>query len=87
MADAPGSGSDTLALPTQQVLGLIADLDIQSAVGDASRVWLVIFSHAIQEYQTEGYKNHPHILWLEKNYILDRIEPWGDLKLYVYVRE
>jgi uncharacterized membrane protein len=37
LADPAGSGSDTLSLPTQQVLGLVARPEIETAVGDAQR--------------------------------------------------
>jgi 4-amino-4-deoxy-L-arabinose transferase-like glycosyltransferase len=85
VADPHGSGSDTLALPTQRVLGLVADPGLQSAVGDAKRVWFVIFSQAIEEYTVEGYKSHPHLVWLEENFALDWIETWVDIQLYVYI--
>lgn len=87
VTDEPGSGSDTLALPTQQALDLIADPNLQFAVEDTEKVWFVIFSKAIEEYKDEGYKTHPHILWLEDNFILERIEIWDDIRLYVYVRK
>ncbi len=87
VADVPGSGSDTLALPTQQVLELIADPDIETAVGNASQVWFIIFSRAIQEYQAADYSTHPHITWLEENFVLEQVDSWGDIQLYVYVRE
>ncbi|MEA3349516.1 MAG: glycosyltransferase family 39 protein [Chloroflexota bacterium] len=86
IADSPGSGSDTLALPTQQILGLIAEPDIEAAVGEASRVWLLIFIQAIEEYQVQGY-DHPHIAWLEENFVFERVDAWDDIQLYVYVRE
>jgi hypothetical protein len=86
VADPPRSGSDTLALPTQRVLGLMADPDLQAAVGGAKRVWFVIFSQAIVEYQMEGYSTHPHIRWLEKTYQLEQEQNWVDIKLYRFAR-
>ena len=85
VADPAGSGSDTWAFPTQRVLGLMADPDIQTAVGDAQRIWFVIFSQAIEEYTVEGYKSHPHLIWLEENFALAWIETWDDVQLYVYI--
>ena len=41
--DIPGSGSDTLAVPTQQVLGLLADDCVAQAASGATRVWYVTF--------------------------------------------
>ncbi|MBI5080113.1 MAG: glycosyltransferase family 39 protein, partial [Chloroflexi bacterium] len=40
IADPSGSGSDTLALPTQQVLGLYAVTDLHIAISGAKRIWL-----------------------------------------------
>ena len=48
--DPPGSGSDTLALPTQDVLGLWAEETPAEAAGGADKVWFVIFSRAETEY-------------------------------------
>jgi 4-amino-4-deoxy-L-arabinose transferase-like glycosyltransferase len=87
VADVSGSGSDTLALPTQKALGLVADPDIQSAVGNAERIWFVIFSQAIDEYQSEGYLSHPHILWLKDNFDLCRVSSWADIELYFYAQK
>ncbi len=84
LADPPGSGSDTLAMPTQAVLGLWAAGTPSAAVGNAERVWFVIFSRAEGEYLDLGYEKHPHLGWLEKNYRLDGIEVWGDLLLYKF---
>ncbi len=87
MADPPGSGSDTLAPATQAVLGLSADADLGSATADAPRVWLIIFNRAIEEYQAIGESTHPHIAWLESYYAPERVEQWGDVRVYVFVRE
>jgi uncharacterized membrane protein len=86
IADPPGSGSDTLALATQEVLGLIALPSIESIGTSPDRIWFVIFQRAIDEYQAMGYKTHPHLAWLDEHYSLDRTEDWGDIKVYVYNR-
>jgi hypothetical protein len=82
LADPPGSGSDTLALPTQDVLGLWAEDTPAEAAGEAEKVWFVIFSRAETEYLNLGYDQHPHLAWLQANYRLDGIETWGDVLLY-----
>jgi hypothetical protein len=84
VADPPGSGSDTLALTTQRVLGLIANPDLQSAVGGAEKVWFIVFQKAIEEYQTGVEPTHPHLVWLDENFKLERKEYFGDILLYVY---
>jgi len=87
LADTPGSGSDTLAPATQEVLDLIAEPDVETAVGDAQRVWLVIFEKAIVEYQNLGYSTHPQLQQLNSRFKLGNISNWGDLRLYEFVKE
>ncbi|MBM3144538.1 MAG: hypothetical protein FJ010_06105 [Chloroflexi bacterium] len=87
LADPPGSGADTLAPATQEVLGLIADPNPEAAVGESRRVWFVIFERAIEEYRDLGYSAHPHLEWLNSRFILEKISNWGDLLLYVYVKK
>jgi hypothetical protein len=86
LADPAGSGADTLAPATQEVLGYLAAPSVESAVGSASRVWFLIFDRAIAEYQSLGYATHPHLAWLDSHYRLEYVESWGDLWLYVYSR-
>jgi len=86
VADPTGAGSDTLALPTQEVLGLYAQLDARSAVGDAQQVFFVMFAREISDYEALGVNNHPHLSWLTENYRLDEITTWDDLSLYQFGR-
>ena len=82
LADPPGSGSDTLALPTQQVLGLYAAGDVETAVKGANHVWFVIFNKAIEEYAPQ---THPHLAWLREHYLLVRTKQTDDLAIYEFV--
>jgi 4-amino-4-deoxy-L-arabinose transferase-like glycosyltransferase len=84
MADISGSGSDTLALPTQEVLGLLAYDDIEAAVDGANRVYFVIFEREIMEYQSAGFDQHPYLAWLALHYEEAQIQTWGDLRVYVF---
>jgi mannosyltransferase len=86
LQDAPGSGADTLALPTQKILGLIAQTSVEESVGDAKKVWFVIFTKAIDEYRALGYNTHPHLEWLQAHFNLDRQEEWEDISIYVFSR-
>jgi len=86
IADLPGSGSDTLALPTQETLGLFATPAIKEGVGEAQGIWLIIFSRAIEEYQLLGYPTHPHITWLEEKFNLVGVETWDDILVYRYAK-
>jgi hypothetical protein len=87
LSDPPGSGSDTLALATQEVLGLIADPDAERAAGEANGVWFVIFPREIEEYRELGFAHHPALAWLEDEFALDSLEPFGDLAVYHFVRQ
>jgi len=84
--DPPGSGSDTLSLATQQVLGLLASPSIDMAVKNADRIWFIIYKRAIDEYKQTWGLNHPHLEWLNTHYRLDHVESWDDLLIYVYTR-
>jgi uncharacterized membrane protein len=84
--DIPGSGSDTLAFPTQKALGLFARSGLEEGAGNARKVWFVIFNKAIDEYRALGYPTHPHLEWLQRNFHLDKQEDWGDITIYVFSR-
>lgn len=83
IADPPGSGSDTLALPTQEALGLFAQ-ELEAATAGHERVWLVIFDRAVMEYQAAGYPDHPHLSWLKARYRLSEVIHFNDLALYLF---
>jgi 4-amino-4-deoxy-L-arabinose transferase-like glycosyltransferase len=84
MADPPGAGSDTLALPTQEALGLLASRAMEEATGDSQRVWFVIFQRAFAEYEELGYPQPPHKAWLEERYRLAETVTFNDLNVYLY---
>lgn len=83
IGDVPGSATDTLALPTQEVLGLLAQPDISHAVGEAQRVWFVIFQRALDEAEDLGEPN-VNKAWLDSHYHLVTQKSFNDLKLYLY---
>jgi mannosyltransferase len=83
VGDMPGSPTDTLALPTQQVLGLLAQSDVQHAVDDAHRVWFVVFQRALDEAAELGTEN-PSKAWLDAHYHLADTVAFGDLKILCY---
>jgi hypothetical protein len=84
IADPPGSRVDTLAPATQQVLGLQAQPDIETAVGGARRVWFIIFGQSIDEFADAGAPAHPQLAWLESSYSLVNIRYFGDLRVYLF---
>lgn len=86
IGDPPGSRTDTLASATQEVLGIHAERDIQSAVKDANRVWYVIYDRSIAEYQAAGYKTHPDIEYLASQFQLQSEESWDGLQVFLYTK-
>ncbi|HEX2907651.1 MAG TPA: hypothetical protein VHO69_12355, partial [Phototrophicaceae bacterium] len=69
LRDLPGSGEDTLALPTQEVLGLLADESVAAAAGQAARVWWVMFDFAEREYEKAHRPELREALtWLNDHY-------------------
>ncbi|TKJ31119.1 MAG: hypothetical protein CEE40_02360 [Chloroflexi bacterium B3_Chlor] len=83
VGDAPGSPADTLALPTQEVLGLFAQPDVSQALGDARRVWFVAFQRALDEAEELGEPN-PSKAWLDGQYRLTTTHRFNDLNIYLY---
>jgi mannosyltransferase len=83
--DIPGSSTDTLALPTQEVLGLLAQADVQQAADDSRRVWFVVFQRALDEAAELGTEN-PSKAWLDAHYRLTDTTTYGDLKICLYER-
>lgn len=85
VGDVPGSPTDTLALPTQEVLGLLGKPDMSTAVGDAEHVWFVVFQRALDEAKELGEPNR-NMAWLEDHYRLTDAIEYGDLNILVYER-
>ncbi len=83
VGDVSGSSTDTLALPTQEVLGLLAQPDVSHAVGDSGRVWFVVFQRALDEAATLGVENASKA-WLDARYTLSNSVQYNDLNIYLY---
>jgi hypothetical protein len=85
LGDAPGSSEDTLALPTQQTLGLLADTCIQSASHDAQRIWFVVFAAAERQYEAASRPEYRETVnWLDAHYTLIDQEQFNDLNVTLY---
>jgi len=83
IADEPGSPSDTLAQATQQALGIAATADLETAVGDRERVFLLLFEQAREEFTATG-REHPHLQWLQSHYRPADVHASGDLLIYEF---
>lgn len=80
IADPAGAGSDTLALPTQDALGLHA-LSLEEATAGANRVWFIIFRRALEEAD----QDHPNLRFMEANFIRGEERAFNDLLVIQYV--
>ncbi|MGH2605614.1 MAG: hypothetical protein ACRDG5_03395, partial [Anaerolineales bacterium] len=85
LADPVGSPSDTLAIPTQQVLGMVADQDIESAAAGAAGVWFVQFRQEQEDFADLGLSTPPALTWLEENFVLESRTELSDLVLYHFL--
>jgi hypothetical protein len=81
IADPPGSGSDTLARPTQEALGLFPT-DLEVATEGKSRVWLIIFRQAV----AEAGGAHPHLTWLDARFKNEQTFHFGDVAVVLFTR-
>jgi len=87
IGDPPGSRSDTLAAATQQVLGIKAEPNVQSATGNAERIWYIIYQRSIEESQTGEHTTHPDIEYLNSNFHLTAEETWDGLRVLLYTKK
>ncbi len=85
IGDLLGSSEDTLALPTQESLQLLADACVQEASRDGQRVWWVIFDFAEKQYTAQGRPELQQSLdWLESHYTLVETQTFNDLDVLLY---
>ena len=87
IGDQPGSSTDTLASATQQILNSRAEKGIQSATGNAKRIWYIIYQRSIDEYIAGGHPTHPDIEYLASQYSLESEESWDGLQVLLYTKE
>lgn len=80
VVDPLGAGSDTLAYPTQEALGLFAE-PLQTALGTDGRIWFMIFQEAHEESITAV-----NLDWLRANHHLQQEWAFHDLDLYLFTR-
>jgi len=81
LGDPPGSGSDTLARPTQEALGLFPT-DLEVVTEGKSRVWLVIFRQAVEQAQGK----HPHLAWLDAHFKREQTFEFRDAEVMLFAR-
>ena len=85
LADTPGSSEDTLAHPTQEALGLLADNCLQAASLAAKRIWWVMFDFASEQYAAAGRPELEQALnWLDDHYTRSGDTQFNDLDVILF---
>jgi hypothetical protein len=85
ISDAPGSPQDTLALPTQVSLGLLADQCVQAAADGRPRVWWVTFDFAEEQYAAADRPEFAQAQsWLDQHYSQAETVGFNDLEITLY---
>ncbi len=85
IGDKPGSGDDTLALPTQKALNIAADACVQAAVHGGKRVWWVVFDFAKTAYAAAGRSELAEAeAWLGDHYTATSTQKFNDLDVVLY---
>lgn len=84
--DLPGSGSDTLARPTQEALGLFATPIDQIVRGDVAGAWYIAFEQTWAEYQALGLPDAPNRAWLRAHCRQEgEVRTIADLEIYHFI--
>jgi mannosyltransferase len=86
LADEPGSHNDSLAFATQAALNLYAEPDIIYAAAQSGKVYFIVFTKTIEEYQAGGLDDHPTLAWLKAAYPFLERQLFGDLEVYEFAR-
>ncbi len=88
LGDLPGSSDDTLALPTQEMLNLLADESVEQAAAGSRRVWWIMFDFAERQYAAAGRPELAEALaWLDDHYSETRRWILNDLVVILYTRD
>jgi len=84
--DPVNSSIDTLSPATRRILDLSSYTDVKEATANADRIWFIIYQTSIDEYDDAG-QIQPQLEYLNKNFHLEGVEDWNNLRLYLYEQE
>lgn len=87
LPDEPGSGNDTFAFQSQVAMDIFPAKNIQAAVGDARKVYFVVFERTLDDYQAIGVSDHPVLTWLSQRYSMSGQTSYGDLKVFTFTKK
>lgn len=86
LMDEPGSMNDTLAIASQQAMGLFPQNNLEQAVGGANHIFFIVFETTVQEYQQSGRLDHPQLAWLGAHFQMVGNAIYNDLLVYEFIR-
>jgi len=86
LMDEPGSPNDTLALASQQAMGLYPQKNMEQAVGGSNHIFFILFDTTLQEYLQSGSPDHPQLAWLKDHYQLAGKTHYNDLLVFEFSR-
>jgi hypothetical protein len=86
LPDAPGTPNDTYAPGSQVAMAIFPETDSGTAIGQAQRVYFIVFKETIQEYQAAGQADHPQLIDLRKSFGQTNIYTFQDLLIYEFER-
>jgi len=85
IGDPPGSPQDTLALPTQETLGWLANECVQEAAHGATRIWWIEFERVATQAEAAGRSEYRQALeWLNSYFTAIETMTVNDLILTLY---
>jgi hypothetical protein len=84
--DPGGSGQDTLAPATQEVLKIKSSPYIASAIGDAERVWFIAFARDLPNLEANQDPASP-FQYLNSQFEQQSVEEWDGLRVFLYVQK
>lgn len=84
--DPAGSGQDTLAAATQEVLEIQADKNVSSAVNGAKQVWFIVFQRDMPALEA-NQDPQSAIQYLNSQYKLESAETWNGLQVLLYEKK
>ncbi len=82
IGDDAGSHNDTLAYASQEAMQLFPVSNIAQAADGAERVYFVVFTQAIAEYEALQGMPHPRLAWLTEHYRQVDVSVFNDLEVY-----
>ena len=86
LMDEPQSSNDTLALASQQAMGLFPQKNLEVAVSGSNHIFFIVFDVTLQEYLQSGSPDHPQLAWLKSHFHLIGSTHYNDLLVYEFSR-